>query len=521
VLNAFRALCGQPEEHDVISTKRLAVFTVVCVVGFAALAGSAGSRTAATSTLVVAATTAPDTLDPQKSPLNQTWPYWQLSYECLLRTLPSGKVLPWLATGYTVNPAGTVYDFTLRSGVKFHDGSTLTANDVVYSFNRLKSSGIPYAQNRFPTLQSVTAVAPNKVEFTLSGPQPGFLLNMGDPFTVACAILSQKSAAADLANKMVGTGPFSLVSYSPNHELVFKRFDKYWGKKAALPNLDILIVPDPSSQLVGLTTGKVGLIFPDPSIVRALLGANKKIKLGSVISATNLRVEFSAATEPFNNVNVRRAVELAVDKRAAVVGTYLGYGAPATYIPGAYSWGPPGSAYTYAGKHDVAQAKQLLTQAGYPSGFSTNFIYTTNIPAIQRFAEVFQSQLAQIGIKLTLQPLDTPTFLAQLGSANYGLAFNQYPFFADPSLYVTPRPNRNGPVPGQIQQLVSALSQANSPDAYVKAIGQLAVAEDEQAFPNFSVASPTQFVAYQRATVHNVKIDFTAGWLFFANVSLS
>ena len=504
-----------------IATKRLSLFAVVCAVGFASLAGGAASRTTATSSLVVAATTPPDTLDPQKSPLNQTWPYWQLSYECLLRTLPSGKVTPWLATGYTVNSAGTVYDFTLRSGVKFQDGSTMTANDVVYSFTRLKSSGIPYAQNRFPTLQSVTAVAPNKVEFTLSAPAPSFLLNMGDPFTVACAILSQKSQSADLANTMVGTGPFQLTSYSPNHELVFKRFDNYWGKKAALPGLDILIVPDPSSQLVGLTTGKVGLIFPDPSIVRAIKSDSKKIKLGSVISATNLRVEFSAATEPFNNVLVRRAVELAVDKRAAVIGAYLGYGAPATYIPAAYSWGPPGASYGYAGKHDLAQAKQLLTQAGYPNGFSTNFIYTTNIPSIQRFAEVFQSQLGQIGIKLTLQPLDTPTFLAQLGSASYGLAFNQYPFFADPSLYVTPRPNRNGPVPAQIQSLVSAVTGAPSQDAYLKAIDALAVAEDDQAFPNFSVASPTQFVAYQRATVHNVKIDFTAGWLFLANVSLS
>src|SRR4029077_14690613 len=118
------------------------------------------------------------------------------------------------------------------------------------------------------------------------------------------------------------------------------------------------------------------------------------------------------------------------------------------------------------------------------------------------------------GITLTLNPVDTPTYLANLGAANYGLAFNQYPFFADPSLYVTPRPNRNGPVPAQIQQLVSNLSTASTAQQYYQGINQLAVAEDDLAFPNFSIPSPPQFVAYQRATVHNVKIDFTAGWLF-------
>jgi peptide/nickel transport system substrate-binding protein len=503
------------------SMKRLVLLAAVCVAVGAWLAGTAASRASDSSTLLVAATTAPDTLNPQQSALNQTWPYWQLSYECLMRTLPSGGVVPWLAKSYTVNSAGTVYTFTLRSGVKFQNGATMTASDVVYTFNLLHTSGIPYAQNRFPTLQSVTALSASQVQFTLSGPQPGFLLNMGDPFTVACAILSQKAGPANLSSQMVGTGPFSLVSYSPNQQLVFKRFDNYWGKKAGVANLQIAIVPDPAAQLVAISAGKVGLIFPDGSVIKALQSDNKKIKLGSVISATNLRVEFGAAKPPFDDVNVRRAVELAVDKKAAVLGAYLGYGAPATYIPTAYAWGPPASAYTYGGKNNITLAKQLLAQAGYPNGFTTSFMYTTNIPSVPRFALVFQSELAAIGITLTLNPVDTPTYLANLGAANYGLAFNQYPFFADPSLYVTPRANRNGPVPAQIQQLVSALSTATTPQQYIQGISQLAVAEDDAAFPNFSIASPTQFVAYQRATVHNVKIDFTAGWLFLANVTVS
>src|SRR4051812_21735862 len=166
---------------------------VVLVVPAIWLTGTAQSRPNANPTLVVAFTTAPDTLDPQKSALNQTWPAWQFSYECLLRATADGKLNPLLATSYKVNADATVYDFTLRPGVRFHDGSRLTPADVVYTFDRLRTSGIPYAQNRFPTLTSVTALTANSVRFTLSKADPGFLLNMGDPFAVGCAILSQKA----------------------------------------------------------------------------------------------------------------------------------------------------------------------------------------------------------------------------------------------------------------------------------------------------------------------------------------
>lgn len=504
-----------------MSTKRLGLAVLVLACSVAWLAGTAASRTAASSTLVVAATTAPDTLDPQKSALNQTWPTWQLSYECLVRATSSGKVIPWLASSYTENAAGTVYDFTLRKGVHFQNGELLTASDVVYTFQRLRQQGIPYAQNRFPTLASVTALSSSKVRFTLSSPQPGFLLNMGDPFAVACAILSKKAASDNLASQMVGTGPFSMVSYAPSSQLVMKRFAGYWGKKAKVANLKILYMPDTAAQLVALSSGKVDLIFPDPSIVKALQSSNQ-IKLGSVIAATTLRVEMSAASKPLSDPAVRRAIELAINKRAAVAGAYLGYGAPATYLPHGYNWAPAATAYTYSGKYDIAQAKQLLASAGYPDGFTTTYLYIAGFsPAADRFAQVLQSQLAAIGVKLTLEGVDTPTFLSKLGSANYGLAFNQYPYFSDPSLYVSPRPNRNGPVPAQIQQLMNAVTSSKTSAQYLHAISSLAVAEDNLGFPNFVVASPTQFVAYRRATVHNVKIDFTAGWLFLANVTVS
>jgi peptide/nickel transport system substrate-binding protein len=502
--------------------KRLGIVVLVLAVATSWFASTASSRNGSTGSLVVAATTAPDTLDPQKSALNQTWPAWQLSYECLLRVTPAGKITPSLATNYRVNAAGTVYDFTLRKGVRFQNGERLTASDVVYTFQRLKQQGIPYAQNRFPTLQNVTALSASKVRFTLSSPQPGFLLNMGDPFTVACAILSKKAATANLASKMVGTGPFSMVSYSPNRQLVMKRFTGYWGKKPKVSKLTVLYMPDPSAQLVALSSGKVDLIFPDASLVKALQNS-KQIKFSSVIAATGLRVEMSTKSGPTADPDVRRAIELAVDKRAVVAGAYLGYGAPATYLPSSYKWAPNASAYQYSNVHaNVAKAKKLLAQAGYPNGFTTTYIYPAGFsPTSDRFAQVLQSQLAQIGIKLNLEALDTPTWLSKLGAADYGLSFNQYPYFSDPSLYVAPRASRNGPTPPQITQLVNAMNTATSNAKYLQAISALAQAEDDLGYPNFVIASPTQFVAYRGDHVHHVKIDFSVSWLFLTNVTVS
>ena len=503
-----------------MSRTRFAYLAVASlVVAAICLAPAAQARPSADSTtLVVSFGIAPDTLDPQKSPLNQTWPAWQLSYECLLKATADGKINPQLAASYKVDAAGLNYDFTLRPGVKFHDGSVLTSADVVYTFNRLHTSGIPYAQNRFPTLTSVTAQGPRVARFTLSKPDPGFLLNMGDPFTVACAILSQKGQSKDLTTTMDGTGPFAVTSYAPTRQLKLKRWDQYWGNKANVANLEVDYTPEASAQLVALLAGKADLIFPDPSIVRPLKGASKTIKLGSVIAATTLRVEFSASTAPFNNVNVRRAVELAIDRPAAIRGTYLGYGGPAAHIPTGYPWAPPLKAYKYIGKHDIAAAKQLLTQAGYPNGFKTSYMYIAgNSPASDRFAQVLKSQLADVGIDLSLDPVDTPTYLARLGKADYGLAFNQYPYFSDPLLYVNPRPSRNGPVPDAVQALVDkARGSAKNAD-YLQAIRDLSITEDDQGFPNLVVASPTQFVAYRR-NVSNVKLDFSISWLFLTKV---
>ena len=260
---------------------------------------------------------------------------------------------------------------------------------------------------------------------------------MGDPFTVGCAILSRTAGpSTNLALKMVGTGPFAVVSYAPTREIQLKRFERYWGTKAKLSKLRVAYTPEASAQLVALLSGKADLIFPDPSLIRPLQSADKIVKIGSVIAATTLRVEMSAAKVPMSDVKVRRAIELAIDKPAAVRGAYLGYGAPSSHIPRGYAWAPP-SARTPTPGRRRDRGEEAADPGRLSGGFSTSYLYIAGFsPASDRFAQVLKSQLGAVGIDLTLQPVDTPTYLDRLGKADYGLAFNQYPYFSDPLLYV-------------------------------------------------------------------------------------
>ena len=184
------------------------------------------------ASLVVAEDVVPQTFDPTQSSQIRTWYTWQLVYEGLVRADVSGKIVPVLASKWAIDATQVSYEFTLRDGVKFSDGTPVTADDVVFSFQRLNERGLPYAKDRFKSLDAVTKVDERRIRFKLKQPDAGFLLNLGSPFVVGSAILSQKWAQThDPKREMMGTGPFKMVSYTPNTQLVLKRNESYWNKE--------------------------------------------------------------------------------------------------------------------------------------------------------------------------------------------------------------------------------------------------------------------------------------------------
>lgn len=492
-----------------------AVFALAVFAGGAALAQGSAPKT-----LVVAEDVVPQTFDPTQSSQIRTWYAWQLVYEGLVRADATGKIEPVLATKWTVDAAQTTYDFTLRDGVKFADGTPLVADDVVFSFQRLADKGLPYAKDRFKAVESVTKLDDKRVRFKLKQPDAGFLLNVGSPFVVGSAILSQKWAQShDPKREMMGTGPFKMIAYSPNTQLVLKRNDFYWNKDGAAKVSDLVIryMPEQSAQIAALKSGQIDLMFPSAES-RLQLKGDSNIATVQVNSTNTVRLNINTGRPPFDNVDVRRAISLAIDRAAVAQGAFLGEAVPSAQVPPSYAWGPKLATLKYH-KHDVAQAKALLAKAGYPNGFDVTLNHLAGYATyLDRFAELLKTQLAQVNIRVNIQANQNAVWLDKQNRADYELMDNEYAYQADPLFYLMPRPGRQGPTPPEMATLI-AKAQGGSADEYLPNLMKVAQMQDDLVYPDITVAARHAWVSYSPKVV-SAAPDATLSRTFLAGVAL-
>ena len=480
----------------------------------------AQNSSAKNASLVVAEDVVPQTFDPTQSSQIRTWYAWQLVYEGLVRADVSGKIVPVLASKWTIDASQTSYEFTLRDGVTFSDGSPVVADDVVFSFQRLSEKGLPYAKDRFKFLDAVTKLDDRRVRFKLKQPDAGFMLNLGSPFVVGSAILSQKWAQShDPKREMMGTGPFKMVSYTPNTQLVLKRNDSYWNKEALakVSDLTIRYMPEQSAQIAALKSGQIDLMFPSAEGKLQLKG-DAAVTTVQVSSTNTLRLNINTNRAPFNNVDVRRAISLAINRTEIVQGALLGEGVPSAQLPPSYTWAPKLAELKYQ-KHDVAQAKALLAKAGHPNGIDITLNHLAGYATyLDRMAELLKTQLAQAGIRVTIQANQNAVWLDKQNKADYELGDNEYAFQADPMFYLMPRPGRQGPTPPEMTELI-AKAQSGSVDAYNGQLVKLAQMQDDLVFPDITVVARNAWVAHS-AKVRSAAPDATLSRTFLANVSL-
>lgn len=501
-------------------------FQFLRVAGLVAMGLLASSYSAAQdsgakpATLVVAEDVVPQTFDPTQSSQIRTWYMWQLVYEGLVRADMSGKILPVLATKWTIDAAQTTFDFTLRDGVRFSDGSAVTADDVVFSFQRLNEKGLPYAKDRFKSLDSVTKLDDKRVRFKLKQPDAGFLLNLGSPFVVGSAILSQKwSQTHDPKREMMGTGPLKMVSYTPNQQLVLKRNDDYWNKEATakVSDLTIRYMPEQSAQIAALKSGQIDLMFPSAEGKLQLKG-DSSVTVVQVNSTNTVRLNVATNRAPFDNVDVRRAISLAINRPAMVQGAFLGEAVPSAQLPPSYTWAPKMESLKYH-KYDVAQAKALLAKAGHPKGIDITLNHLAGWSTyLDRFAELLKTQLAQADIRVTIQANQNAVWLDKQNKADYQIMDNEYAFQADPMFYLMPRPGRQGPNPPELDALI-AKAQAASADDYPAQLAKVAVMEDDLVFPDITIAARNAWVAYG-GKVKSATPDPTLSRTFLSGVTL-
>jgi ABC-type dipeptide/oligopeptide/nickel transport system permease component/ABC-type transport system substrate-binding protein len=330
-------------------------------------------------------------------------------FEGLVRLDPAGVVKPLLATWWEVTPDGLTYTFHLRNGVRFQDGTPFDAGVVKFSLERAIAPGSTNVQKQaLGVIRRVEVVDPRTVRLRLAQPDSTLLyvLAWGD------AVMVSPKSAASLATAPIGTGPFKFSGWRRGDAVTLVRNDGYWGAPAKLRQVVFKFIADPAAAFAAIRTHDVDAFpdYPAPENL-AQLRQDPALKVISASSEGEVILAINNRSGPLADVRVRRAIQHALDRRAIIDGAMYGYGQPiGSHFP------PQNAAYvdlTGLYPHDVAKAKALLAQAGYPNGLTL----TMKLPPpnyARRSGEIAASQLAAAGIKVKIENLEWAQWLDQV-----------------------------------------------------------------------------------------------------------
>ena len=366
-----------------------------------ALAALVGLGLAQGGTLELAVDSSPAGLDPHIITAFASIAITGQIYDSLLEVNADLQLEPALATGYTVSPDGLTYTFTLREGVTFHNGRPFTADDVVYSFERLMDTdtGSPYA-SRFAQVESVVALDELTVVFNLAGPFAPFLYN-----SVSLAIVPREVVEehGNLQQVAVGTGPFMLAEVVPDTYILLEANPNYYRDgEPGVAALRYNVVPEASTRAAGLRTGAYHLIPDVDPATAQTLGNVAGITLLGVQELSYTLIGMNTTRPPFDDPRVRRALNLALDRDEIVEAVYFGNAAPGGPLsPALTDWALPVSEYACYAADPVA-AKALLAEAGYPDGVDFEIVTLGSMRVIVDVAQVAQAQLAAAGFRATV-----------------------------------------------------------------------------------------------------------------------
>jgi len=387
---------------------------------------------ASAKTLVYCSEGSPENFYPGINTTGTSFDVTEQIYDNLVNFDRGGtKVVPGLAEKWSVSKDGLEYTFNLRHGVKWQSSKNFApsrdfnADDVLFMFERqwkendpffkVTSSNHSYFNDMgMPTLlKSVDKVDAYTVKITLNAPEAPFLANLAMQFA---GIQSKEYAIAMLKvgtpekvdQDPIGTGPFQLVQYQKDAIIRFKAFPQYWAGKAQIDDLIFAITPDASVRWAKLQKGECHVMpYPNP----ADLDAIRKDPNIAVLEQPGLNIGYLAyntTKKPFDDVRVRKAINMAIDKKAIVAAVYLSTGVAATNPIPPTQW-----SYNKSIKDDAfnpAAAKKALAAAGYPDGFTTDLwampVQRPYNPNAKRIAELMQADLAKIGVKAEIKTFE-------------------------------------------------------------------------------------------------------------------
>ncbi len=345
-------------------------------------------------------------------------------------------IVPELAYRWELTPDGLTYTFHLRPGVKFHDGTPLDAEAVLFSLDRQRamtpphpfhSVGGPYtywqSMGMDDIIADLKAADDSTVVFTLARRNAPFLANLAMGFAAIVSPTAARKHGEDFFKFPTGTGPFRFVEWVKDDRIVLERNPDYWGAKPYLDRVVFRSIPENTVRLLALETGEIaGMDGINAELAKRLEG-NQGFTL---LKQPGMNVGYLAMNmdkPPFDKLEVRQALNHAVQRDAIVAGLYGGYGTPAVNPMPPTLWGYNRSVVGYG--YDPAKAKELLAAAGFPNGFKTELWAMTGprpyMPDPLKVAEAIQSDLKAVGIDATLKTLEWGTYLDQVQGGKHPL----------------------------------------------------------------------------------------------------
>ena len=388
---------------------------------FALTAQSGAALGATPGTITVVVVEKLQNYDPTNFQPRATFQVLQNIYDTLVLRVPDTKIVPSLATNWTRDDA-THWTFHLRPGVKFHDGSPFSSQDVKFTLDRVSQPGLvdgktSVRQNLLPDMDPVTVIDPMTVRLNLKNPVPEeILLSSLAIMPIVPKSVMEKVGTAAFQQNPIGSGPFKFQSGSLDTETVLVRFPDYWGGPkelgnpgpATLEKVIFKVIPESSTAIAALKAGEVDIVKGVSPDLAGSLAGDKSLQVKGYPGTRTTWLAMNTTRAPFDSRDVRQAMNYGIDS-AGIIKNLLG--GQALRMTGAV---PPFSAYYDTSlkpyPYDPAKAKQLLAAAGHPNGFP----FTIDcVASFKDIASAMAQDLAKIGVTATVRVWEKSAMVAE------------------------------------------------------------------------------------------------------------
>ncbi|ADG81668.1 ABC transporter substrate-binding protein [Thermincola potens] len=337
----------------------------------------------------------------------------------------STEVKPGLATEWENSRDGKEWTLKLRQGVKFHDGTPFNAEAVKFNFDRWRDEKNPYHKggdfsyytamfSGFPgVIKDVIVVDEYTVKFVLTKPMAPFLANLAMATFGISSPEAIKKYGEDYFKHPVGTGPFKFVKWEKDQQIVVEKNPEYWGGKPKVDKVVFRVIPDNSARFLELKAGTIdAMIGLNPDDVENVKNdPNLQLLLRPSMNVGYLAI--NVEKKPFDNLQVRQAINYAINKKALIDAFYAGLAKPAKNPMPPSLWGYNDKVKDY--EYDPAKAKALLAEAGYPNGFKTTLwampVARDYMPQPKEIGQAIQQDLAKVGIDAKIVTYDWTTYI--------------------------------------------------------------------------------------------------------------